>query len=72
MHGGISKKHGVLTLDLLGDARSLKDIIKEKETQMKQAANDLAFELAAILRDEIRELRAKERVEKSKKAKKRT
>ncbi|MBT5262312.1 MAG: excinuclease ABC subunit UvrB [Candidatus Magasanikbacteria bacterium] len=68
---GASKKHETLSLDLLGDARSLKEIIKEKETQMKEAANDLAFELAAILRDEIRELRVRERVEKSKNAKKR-
>ena len=29
---GASKKHGTLSLDLLGDARSVKEIIKEKES----------------------------------------
>lgn len=49
-------------LDLKGDARSIPAIIKEKELQMKKAAKELDFELAAILRDEIRELVARERV----------
>ncbi|MFA6105450.1 MAG: excinuclease ABC subunit UvrB [Patescibacteria group bacterium] len=49
-------------LDLIGDGRSLNVIIKEKEVQMKQAAHDLDFELAAILRDEMRELKAREKV----------
>ena len=48
-------------LDLIGDGRTINVIIKEKETQMKQAAQELDFELAAILRDEIRELRAREK-----------
>jgi excinuclease UvrABC helicase subunit UvrB len=43
----------------MGDARPVKDIIKEKEVRMKEAAHDLEFELAAILRDEIRELKAR-------------
>jgi excinuclease ABC subunit B len=51
-----------IELDLIGDGRSLNVIIKEKETQMKEAAKDLDFELAAILRDEIRELRVREKV----------
>ncbi len=51
-----------LKLDLKGDARPLKEILKEKEEQMKEAAQKLEFELAAILRDEIRELKARERV----------
>ncbi len=46
-------------LDLLGDARPLEQIIKEKELQMKEAAKDLEFELAALLRDEVRELKAR-------------
>ncbi len=53
------KKQGAISttdLDLLGDARPLPEIIRAKETQMKQAAKDLEFELAAILRDEIVEL----------------
>ncbi len=52
-------KHAVLDLDLIGDARPLDEIIKDKETQMREAAKGLEFELAAILRDEIRELRAR-------------
>lgn len=51
----------VLELDLLGDDRPMKEIIKEKEEKMKEAAQALEFELAAILRDEIRELKAREK-----------
>jgi excinuclease ABC subunit B len=47
----------ILKLDLAGDARPMKEIIKEKGVQMKEAAHKLEFELAAILRDEIRELK---------------
>ncbi len=58
-------------LDTLGDDRPLSAIIKDKEAQMKDAAKGLEFELAAILRDEIRELTARQKssgeVEKSKK-----
>ena len=43
-----------------------KEIIKDKEAQMREAAQKLEFELAAILRDEIRELTAKEKVTKKK------
>lgn len=57
-----SKAEAILDLDLKGDARPIKEIIKSKEDQMKNAANNLEFELAAILRDEIRELRAREKV----------
>lgn len=50
----------VLDLDLKAEkGRPLEEIIKEKETQMKQAAKELEFELAAILRDEIKLLRIK-------------
>ena len=58
-------RNSVATLDTLGDDRPLGVIIKDKETQMKQAAQDLEFELAAILRDEIRELKAKDTAGKS-------
>ena len=52
------KKHAtVAQLDIIGDARPIGDIIKEKEQQMKEAAKNLEFELAAILRDEIHELK---------------
>lgn len=55
-------KTSTLELDLLGDNRPMVEIIKDKEKKMLQAANELQFELAAILRDELRELRARERV----------
>lgn len=47
----------ITELDTLGDARPVDEIVKDKEVQMREAAKNLEFELAAILRDEIRELR---------------
>ncbi len=52
----------ITDLDIIGDSRPLKVIIKEKGKQMKEAAANLEFEVAAILRDEIRELNARVRV----------
>lgn len=52
-----SRAKAILSLDLQGDKRPIAEIIKEKEQQMKMAAKNLEFELAAILRDEIRELK---------------
>jgi len=50
----------ILELDLIGEkGKNAEEIIKEKERQMKAAAKDLQFELAAILRDEIKELKRK-------------
>jgi len=46
----------ILEMDLAGDARPLKEIIKDKKLKMKEAAEALEFELATILRDEIKEL----------------
>ncbi len=37
--------------------KPIEEMIAEKEDQMRQAARDLEFELAAILRDEVRTLR---------------
>ena len=53
-----ARKYGekILELDLKGDARPLKEILKEKKEKMKEAAEKLEFELAAILRDEIAQL----------------
>lgn len=51
------KKLSVTDLDLLGDARPLEVIIKEKEKLMREAAEHLEFELAGILRDEVRDLK---------------
>ncbi|PLX28765.1 excinuclease ABC subunit B [Candidatus Parcubacteria bacterium] len=54
---GGKRREQLLKLDLSGDGRPLSEIIKDKEAQMKDAAKRLEFELAAILRDEIRELK---------------
>lgn len=51
----------IARLDTLGDDRPIKAIIKDKEEKMKEAAQKLEFELAAVLRDEIRELKAREK-----------
>ena len=60
---------GVLKLELTAEPHELKQVIQEKEYDMKEAARKLDFETAAILRDEIvllsREL--KEKVPKKKK-----
>jgi len=47
----------VLDLELLGDDRPLEKIIREKESKMKKAAKELQFELATVLRDEVKLLR---------------
>jgi excinuclease ABC subunit B len=48
----------ILELDTIGEkGKSVEEIIVEKEKEMKEAAKMLEFELAAILRDELRELR---------------
>lgn len=52
-----ARNQSVAELDMLGDARPLEEIIKDKEKQMREAAKDLEFEMATILRDEIRELK---------------
>jgi excinuclease UvrABC helicase subunit UvrB len=43
----------ILKLELTAETHDLKQVMKQKEAEMKQAAQDLQFELAAILRDEI-------------------
>ncbi|MEK7644055.1 MAG: excinuclease ABC subunit UvrB [Patescibacteria group bacterium] len=48
-------------LDTIGDARPVAEIIRDKERQMREAAKDLEFELAAILRDEVSELKARKK-----------
>ncbi len=57
----ISSIQRTLELDLKGDARSIEAIIKDKQAQMKTAAQNLEFEVAAILRDELRELYKKKK-----------
>jgi excinuclease ABC subunit B len=53
-----SKKRNekILEIDLAGDNRPMKEILKDKKIKMKEAAQKLEFELAAILRDEINQL----------------
>ena len=51
----------IAKLDTIGDARPVAEIITDKEKQMREAAKNLEFELAAILRDEIRELQKRGR-----------
>ena len=62
------RDRSILNLDIMGDARPLKEIIKEKEFKMREAATKLEFELAALLRDEVRELKAREKTGDSRKS----
>jgi len=43
----------ILKLELTGETHDLKQVMKQKEVEMRDAAQNLQFELAAILRDEI-------------------
>ena len=49
----------ILSLEMKPETEDLSAIISEKEAQMKAAAGDLQFELAAVLRDEIKILKRK-------------
>ncbi len=46
--------------------QAVEELIRDKEKEMKQATKDLDFELAAVLRDEVKELRSKKFAVKSK------
>lgn len=46
----------ILKLELTAETHDLKTVLKQKDAEMKEAAKNLQFELAAILRDEISEL----------------
>ncbi len=46
----------ILKLELNAESHDLSAVLAEKEKEMKEAANNLEFELAAILRDEIGEI----------------
>ncbi len=68
---GDAKIKKILALEEMPDTRELEDIIKEKEKDMREAAKNLEFELAALMRDELRELYKKMGKEESKKKPKR-
>lgn len=55
MLGGDEKTDikNVLALELTADPHEIQEVIEEKEYEMRQAAQKLDFETAAILRDEI-------------------
>jgi len=46
----------ILKLELTAETHDLKTVLKQKDEEMKEAAKNLQFELAAILRDEVSEL----------------
>jgi excinuclease ABC subunit B len=48
-----------LALENAAASRPVEELVREKELQMREAANNLQFELAALLRDEIRVLKGK-------------
>jgi excinuclease ABC subunit B len=51
-----------LALENAAASRPVEELVREKELQMREAANNLQFELAALLRDEIRVLKSKKKV----------
>ena len=53
----IAEKRGEYKAGETIPVKEIKRLIAELETQMKQAARDLAFEQAAVLRDQILDLR---------------
>ncbi len=53
LEGKTERVKDILALEQAPDAHRLDQVIKQKAKEMKQAAKDLQFELAAILRDEI-------------------
>jgi excinuclease ABC subunit B len=60
----------ILKLELNAETHDLSTVLKKKEVEMKDAAKNLEFELAAVLRDEIteiqKELKKRERKAKTK------
>jgi excinuclease ABC subunit B len=60
----------ILKLELNAETHDLNTVLKRKESEMKEAAKNLEFELAAVLRDEIveiqKELKKREKTSKTK------
>lgn len=52
-----SKVKAILEIELKPDSHKVEKIIQEKEKEMALAAKNLEFELAAILRDQVKELK---------------
>lgn len=57
--GGESEEEvkSILHIELTAEPHEIEEVIREKEREMKKAAKELRFELAALLRDQIGELR---------------
>jgi excinuclease ABC subunit B len=53
MLSGEKSTEAVLKLELTAEPHEIEEVIREKESEMKEAARKLDFETAAILRDEI-------------------
>ncbi|MDD4062342.1 MAG: excinuclease ABC subunit UvrB [Candidatus Pacebacteria bacterium] len=66
---GLESKKKVLDIELLGNDKNIKELIKEKKEQMRIAADSLEFELALILRDEIKILEKNARKNNNQKSK---
>jgi excinuclease UvrABC helicase subunit UvrB len=47
----------VLKIEMVTEPKDLEQVIKGKEIEMKNAARELQFELAALLRDEVKLLK---------------
>jgi excinuclease ABC subunit B len=58
----IGKAKAMLALENIEQDRPVEEVVREKELAMREAANNLQFELAALLRDEIRVLKGKTKV----------
>ncbi len=54
--GKENKVEAILEMELKANPHKIENIIQEKEKEMAVAAKNLEFELAAILRDQVREL----------------
>lgn len=63
-----SKVKDILIMDLQGDNRSIEEIIKDKKEKMRIAADNLEFELALILREEIKQLKKNARKDSNQKS----
>ncbi|MDA1038438.1 MAG: UvrB/UvrC motif-containing protein, partial [bacterium] len=60
----------ILKIELSAEPDEIAEVIDNKEREMRKAARDLEFELAALLRDEINELNKELEAKKKEKKKK--